>query len=630
MPASPRIFRQKVPAKSRDRVAGEILEIGIEVAVSPHPGREGGRRHSGEIRGGTLRRTGDIRIVARAATRGRGGLERRGALEVIRIPVIRVGGIPDGGAKRQERILAIAAGRVRLERPKADPRGVEQRHLGSAAVRRDEEPRFAHGIRAQRHRRSVRGWQGAEIGRVEAGIRGRQGFPVGIKEEFIHRGEKTEVRGFELGFVVCSGEVCRFPCRAGSSLGAARGIAWSQHVIGGEIRVVAGFRERQRGQREFGSKNRAERGGGGVTGGPLEFGAGWHRMGKAKFAAVVAGAVFLVVPNQRDIPECPLRSGVDVDLAGLVIGPEGDAADDRVARCGGGHLGGAPVGAHGRRGKGAIPEHIDPLHGHGHRVVGRGDVRGDAVVNGGRRRGDGKPFDVGRGTGLVGQFPRHADEVVRVDDRGAGDVFLRLAGIGNDRPVRVVADEDRAVEVGVDRRLGFPCPAGEVCLVGGGIESAARQRHVVRGVKLEDLVGIAAVVPRADHARLGRPGQALAGIGRAGGIGDKPRRGVLDLRHDDVDGRVGELLGVLAVGIGPGGGKIRGDAGKERHDQRGDQHEHRQHDDQGDAALMEFREGGRFHFLLHLAPRMLTSELNTRYLRWRDCRVSVRVFKSCA
>ena len=88
----------------------------------------------------------------------------------------------------------------------------------------------------------------------------------------------------------------------------------------------------------------------------------------------------LTAESARVLPELPLAGGVDIDFGGVVIGPVGDTADDRVRLCGTGD-GGIASGA-GWRNIGAVLKDIEPLDGHRGRVVDGGRVAGSVAWRG--------------------------------------------------------------------------------------------------------------------------------------------------------------------------------------------------------------------------------------------------------
>lgn len=236
----------------------------------------------------------------------------------------------------------------------------------------------------------------------------------------------------------------------------------------------------------------------------------------------------------RGLPRDAFEGGVDVDLGGFVIGPEGDAPDDGVGGGGGDGAGGVTEGdgvavlACGS-GEAAILEHVEPFDGHG-----------DACIA------------VGAGNGWEGAWEWRAIEGEAVDGQG-GTIGNHTAWVedgefpfGN--VAGVVHDRDRFIEVGVEARLVFP--AGHFDDVGfdgvgdlGFIEAAVGRGgtgvsddHGVVGVEFIETHGAAtdacAVVlgaESADHAWLRGPRGLVAEL-----FG-----GFADLADGDIDGDFG-------------------------------------------------------------------------------------------
>ena len=199
--------------------------------------------------------------------------------------------------------------------------------------------------------------------------------------------------------------------RHGGELGTAGGIVTRRDVINIRGGDGAGERLGQRG---------GEIGRGGMAGVPLKF--------------ILVGLIFserpvVVVEGPGSVPkrlrpgrgcpgagggESPRRRGIDVHLGAFVVGPERDAAHDRI---GGGRAGhDRDIGGTGGGGRGddlSILQHVKP--GDGHLSVGDTGGHGDPSGNSADRTGgraEGKALDLGRarhrGIGIENRVDRRA------------------------------------------------------------------------------------------------------------------------------------------------------------------------------------------------------------------------------
>ena len=223
------------------------------------------------------------------------------------------------------------------------------------------------------------------------------------------------------------------------------------------------------------------------------------------------------------IPINPFARRIDIQLTSLIIGPEGDASDDRVVLRGQRRPGkrdprGIPAGW---RGHLAIAEDINPLHRHGEEAVGA------VSKNGACDGGVGREALHGTHGGGVGDGKNQ-----RVFGFG---VVTRFGAFHSGRGVEI------AVEGIVGGAGGSRIPSGHRGCLGIDLRlSKAGDDHFIGGVELVGRCGVSRCAEGADHARLGGP----ADTGLDGSIAD--------LSLHEAHSGIGETHGFLTGGEGAG------------------------------------------------------------------------------
>ena len=288
---------------------------------------------------------------------------------------------------------------------------------------------------------------------------------------------------------------------------------------------------------------------------------------------------FLAIVGIGLIPINPLAGGVDIDFGGVVIGPVGDAADDRVRLCGTGD-GGIASGA-GRGNIGAVLKDIEPLDGHRGRVVDGGRVAGSVAGRGFDGEtlhallGGGGRVICGHAIGGIGGGGAGVGILGRPDNR----VGKAVGGIGR-RSIQIAPKG--IVGTGIGGCTGFPiCEVGrighEVALCGDG--------DITGRVEAIAPIGIPRCVPCANEPRLRGPGYRTGGVGRTGGgSGFVSSRRLSDRGFHEIHNARSQALGISLVRRRCGFRPFSGDRKKERKHENRNEHDGGQRDDQSGAA----------------------------------------------
>jgi len=280
-----------------------------------------------------------------------------------------------------------------------------------------------------------------------------------------------------------------------------------------------------------------------------------HRLGEPHLHIEKGG-------EARRGPVGALARGIDIELAGLVVSPKGDAADDGIvgrrlvrgksSRCDATRGGGS---------EGAVPEDVDPGDRHGGGII--------RVVAGDIRR-DGEAVDVVTVSGAIGGVGHRQG---RIEDGVVGVVRTSLGG------------DDGGVEIDVEGGVAPPARAREVI---GRVAGPGGIDHEWSGVELVD-GGIGAVgVPVPDRAWLGGPADGGGSVERSVRITHEPGGGVTDLGDGQLNRGVGEApRGHRGSGGRRTGGLVR-NAGEEGHHETRQDDQKRQNNDEsrsGDTPL---------------------------------------------